>query len=142
MVPLALYFTATVIKLNHLGNTGVVAATTGSFCFFISQETTTQIILTIIKSLFIRFQILFTSQYCNVTTFITGIRNTNGCFLKLKAFLLFSAGYISLNFGLIHDANANGYLDDAETKYCLTAAQREERMPDVPDALIQALSVA
>ena len=37
--------------------------------------------------------------------------------MKLKAFLLFSAGYISLNFGLIHDANANEYLDDAETKY-------------------------
>ena len=56
--------------------------------------------------------------------------------MKLKAFLLFSAGYISLNFGLIHDANANGYLDDAKTEYCLTAAQREERMRDVPDVLI------
>jgi hypothetical protein len=56
--------------------------------------------------------------------------------MKLKAFLLFSAGYISLNFDLIHDANANGYLNGAETEYCLTAAQREERMRDVPDVLI------
>lgn len=62
--------------------------------------------------------------------------------MNIKTFLLFSAGYIYLNFGLIHDASANGYLDDAETKYCLTAAQREERMRDVSDALIQALSVA
>ncbi len=70
------------------------------------------------------------------------MRIPNGCFMKLNAFLLFAAGYISLNFGLIHDANENGYLDDAKTKYCLTAARREERMRDVPDALIQALSVA
>jgi len=62
--------------------------------------------------------------------------------MNFKTFLLFFAGYISLNFGLIHASNANGYLNEAETAYCLTAAQREERMRDVPDALIQALSVA
>ena len=62
--------------------------------------------------------------------------------MKLKAFLLFSAGYISLNLVLIHYANANGYINAAETKHCLTAAQRKERMRDVPEPLIQELSVA
>jgi len=59
----------------------------GRFHFFVSQETTIQILLTII-SVFLRFQILFTSQYCKVTTSNINIRKPDGFYINLKAFLL------------------------------------------------------